>query len=90
MGLPYCHVMDTRPDLVRRFFHPVLAARALRKKPVRVELAGQAYVLFRDGRGQPAALLDRCPHRFSPLSAGRVREVQAIFDRHMQTAHAWR
>ncbi len=73
-GLPYCHSMETPPDIVHRFFHPVLAARALRKKPVRVELAGQAYVLFRDARGQPAALLDRCPHRFSPLSAGRVRE----------------
>jgi hypothetical protein len=24
------------------------------------------------------------------LSAARVREVQAIFDRHMQTAHSWR
>jgi hypothetical protein len=24
------------------------------------------------------------------LSSARVREVQAIFDRHMQTAHSWR
>lgn len=29
-------------------------------------------VLFRDDAGRPAALLDRCPHRFAPLSAGHV------------------
>jgi vanillate O-demethylase monooxygenase subunit len=29
-------------------------------------------VLFRDAAGAPRALLDRCPHRFAPLSAGRV------------------
>jgi vanillate O-demethylase monooxygenase subunit len=27
-------------------------------------------VLFRDGAGEPAALADRCPHRFVPLSRG--------------------
>jgi phenylpropionate dioxygenase-like ring-hydroxylating dioxygenase large terminal subunit len=65
-------LMEPMPD-VTRFFHPVLSARALRKKPVRVELAGRAYVLFRDGTGRAAALADVCPHRFAPLSAGRVR-----------------
>ncbi len=63
--------MEPMPD-VTRFFHPVLAARKLRGKPVRVELAGRAYVLFRDAQGRPAALADACPHRFAPLSAGRV------------------
>jgi phenylpropionate dioxygenase-like ring-hydroxylating dioxygenase large terminal subunit len=29
-------------------------------------------VLFRQGNGQPAALLDRCPHRFAPLSMGHL------------------
>lgn len=29
-------------------------------------------VLFRIGDGAPAALSDRCPHRFAPLSAGKV------------------
>lgn len=57
-----------------RFFHPVLAARRLGRLPVRVLLAGTAYVLFRDAAGQPAALLDRCAHRFAPLSRGKRRE----------------
>jgi phenylpropionate dioxygenase-like ring-hydroxylating dioxygenase large terminal subunit len=61
-----------QPDPIRHF-HPVLSARDLRGAPVRVELAGRRYVLFRDGTGQAAALVDRCPHRFAPLSAGKVR-----------------
>lgn len=57
-----------------RFFHPVLEARALgRKEPARVTLGGHSYALFRDHTGRAAALRDRCPHRFAPLSAGTVR-----------------
>ncbi|MFL5351389.1 Rieske 2Fe-2S domain-containing protein [Archangium sp.] len=63
--------MEPLPD-VTRFFHPVLSARELKDKPVRVELAGRAYVLFRDAERRPAALADACPHRFAPLSSGRV------------------
>lgn len=65
--------MDPMPD-VTRFFHPVLPSRALRKKPLRIELAGRAYALFRDATGKAAALADACPHRFAPLSAGKVRK----------------
>ncbi len=64
--------MQNAPD-VTRFFHPVLPARKLKGEPARVVLNGQAYALFRDSTGRPAALLDRCAHRFAPLSAGRVR-----------------
>lgn len=35
-------------------------------------IAGQDIVLYRDGAGQPVALHDRCPHRFAPLSAGKL------------------
>jgi vanillate O-demethylase monooxygenase subunit len=31
-------------------------------------------VMFRDRQGKVAALLDRCPHRFAPLSKGRVED----------------
>ena len=30
-------------------------------------------MLFRDTRGRAVALLDRCPHRFAPLSRGRIK-----------------
>ncbi|MFW6050033.1 MAG: Rieske 2Fe-2S domain-containing protein, partial [Myxococcota bacterium] len=44
----------------------------LRRGPRAASLLGLPLVLFRDGRGMPAALLDRCPHRNAPLSIGRV------------------
>ena len=59
-------------DLTRHV-HPVLRAAKLRGKPVRVELGGNAYVLWRDSARTPRALLDRCPHRHAPLSKGFVR-----------------
>src|SRR5215510_12695259 len=39
-----------------------------------ITILGQALVLFRDANGSPAALADRCPHRFAPLSRGRVQD----------------
>jgi phenylpropionate dioxygenase-like ring-hydroxylating dioxygenase large terminal subunit len=64
--------MPPLPD-VTRFFHPIWPAKKLDRGPVQVKLAGRTYALFRDGAGKPAILADRCPHRFAPLSAGRVR-----------------
>jgi phenylpropionate dioxygenase-like ring-hydroxylating dioxygenase large terminal subunit len=57
----------------QNMFHPVLRADQLRDKPVRVTIAGEHYALFRTADGTPAAVRDRCPHRFAPLSAGTVR-----------------
>lgn len=34
-------------------------------------------VMFRDADGQPTALMDRCPHRFAPLSMGTLKEQGA-------------
>jgi len=50
---------------------PVCSARALSARPMAVRVQGVPLVLFRDARGGPAALLDRCPHRNVPLSLGR-------------------
>lgn len=42
-------------------------------------LLDQPVVLFRDAQGQAHALADRCPHRFVPLSKGRLcADGQAI------------
>ena len=51
---------------------PVLLRRRVGLRPVRVVVAGEPIVLFRDGRGGLGALLDRCPHRGVALSLGRV------------------
>lgn len=42
--------------------------------PLARVLHGRPLVLFRESDGRPAALPDRCPHRFAPLSAGCVRD----------------
>jgi len=37
-------------------------------------------VFFRDPQGQAHALLDRCPHRFAPLSTGHLRDGGAAIE----------
>ncbi len=53
-------------------WYVVASSSQLRAKPRRVLLNGLPLVTFRDARGQSIALLDRCPHRNAPLSAGRI------------------
>ena len=59
------------PGLHNQWF---IACRSsqLRRRPLARTVLGQPLVLFRGGGGQAAALVDRCPHRNVPLSAGRV------------------
>lgn len=52
-------------------WHPVLRAKRLGAKPIRVTVHGQALAVFRTPTGI-AALADRCPHRSASLSGGRV------------------
>jgi phenylpropionate dioxygenase-like ring-hydroxylating dioxygenase large terminal subunit len=56
------------------FAHPVLDAAALGEAPVGVRLLGGDWVLWRDAQGTPRAAPDRCPHRGTRLSMGRVCE----------------
>lgn len=55
---------------------PVALSHALRDQPLACLLHDTRLVLFRDENGGPGALPDRCPHRFAPLSAGKVRAGQ--------------
>ena len=41
-----------------------------------ITILDEAVVLFRRADGSPAALADRCPHRFAPLSMGKVCDGQ--------------
>jgi len=38
------------------------------------QLLGESVVIFRGADGAPRALADRCPHRFAPLSMGKLCE----------------
>lgn len=54
-------------------WHPVLSADALPVgRPVAVRLLSRDLVLWRDDTGVPQVLSDRCPHRGTKLSLGRV------------------
>jgi nitrite reductase/ring-hydroxylating ferredoxin subunit len=44
----------------------------LKDKPIAIRFLGEDLVLFRGENGKAAALLDRCPHRGTMLSRGRM------------------
>ncbi|WP_339456950.1 MULTISPECIES: Rieske 2Fe-2S domain-containing protein [unclassified Pseudomonas] len=55
---------------------PVALSHELLNTPLACQVHDTPLVLFRANEGRPAALPDRCPHRFAPLSAGQVRDGQ--------------
>ena len=63
-----------RPFIFRITDDWYVACRAgrLRREPLAITLLGTPLVMFRNRRGEAAALLDRCPHRNAPLSIGAV------------------
>ncbi|HEY9106339.1 MAG TPA: aromatic ring-hydroxylating dioxygenase subunit alpha [Roseateles sp.] len=68
------------------FSHPVAAASDLgADQPLAARLLGQDWVLWRDDQGRARAATDRCPHRGTRLSLGRVceGELQCPY-------HGWR
>src|SRR5271156_1896472 len=44
----------------------------LRAKPLSCTIFDRALAIYRDAKGRPAALLDRCAHRNMALSLGKV------------------
>ncbi len=56
---------------LRRCWHPVARSEDVADGPVGVELLGERWCVVRLD-GVLAAFPDRCPHRFTPLSAGRI------------------
>ena len=61
-------------DVLPEFWVPVGLAKKLKKRPLKITVAGESIVLFRDDTGRAQALLDRCPHRSVALSLGSVTE----------------
>lgn len=58
---------------LRNYWYPILESTELPSgRPLSVRRLGEDLVAWRDGRGQPHLLADRCPHRTAKLSLGRV------------------
>lgn len=64
------NVANDNPGL-RRCWHPVALADSVSDSPVHVSLLGIDYVVVRFREGL-RAFVDRCPHRWAPLSEGRL------------------
>ena len=57
----------------KRWWYPACRSGDLRGRAARaITLLDEPVVVWRDGAGVARALVDRCPHRNVPLSAGRV------------------
>jgi len=58
----------------RSCWHPVAEEASVGDGPLDVDLLGDSLVLWRDGAGALHAFADRCPHRGTRLSLGRLCE----------------
>ena len=67
------------------YWYVACRSNRLGREPIARTILGMPLVLFRDADGAAHALLDRCPHRNVPLSAGTVTRAG-----HLQCAyHGW-
>jgi phenylpropionate dioxygenase-like ring-hydroxylating dioxygenase large terminal subunit len=57
---------------LRNAWYVAAWAGEITEQPLARRLLGERVVLFRTAGGAPVALTDRCPHRFAPLSRGKV------------------
>ncbi len=57
---------------IRNTWYIAAEPQEVGSKPLARTYLGRPLVLFRTGSGKVVALDDRCPHRFAPLSLGRV------------------
>jgi phenylpropionate dioxygenase-like ring-hydroxylating dioxygenase large terminal subunit len=63
-------MLTTKQKVLRRFWYATERLDNLRDGPKPFTLMGEKLVLFLDGNGDPAALMDRCCHRTAKLSKG--------------------
>lgn len=64
---------------LRNAWYPALWGEELPRGELKpITILNQPLVFFRQEDGTPAALLDRCTHRFAPLSMGRILEGDRV------------
>ncbi|HSN03117.1 MAG TPA: aromatic ring-hydroxylating dioxygenase subunit alpha [Acidimicrobiales bacterium] len=63
------NLTNTEPAL-RRAWHTLCRSEEVTATPRAFRLLGENWVAYRTSAGTPLVFLDRCPHRFAPLSMG--------------------
>lgn len=61
-------------ELLRRYWHPIGLREDADAVPRRVRVLGEDLILFRDGRGRPGLVHERCAHRGTTLYYGKVEQ----------------
>jgi 5,5'-dehydrodivanillate O-demethylase len=61
-------------NMLRRYWWPILTSEQVKKKPVKVGLLGEKFVVFRTLEGKLGMLDQNCSHRRASLEFGRVEE----------------
>jgi phenylpropionate dioxygenase-like ring-hydroxylating dioxygenase large terminal subunit len=62
-------------EALRRYWHPIASSAALTADvPHKTRLLCEDLIVFRDGRGRPGVVAERCTHRGSSLCYGRIEE----------------
>jgi phenylpropionate dioxygenase-like ring-hydroxylating dioxygenase large terminal subunit len=64
----------TQPVLRNEWYVVAFAHEVDNRRPLLRYCCGDRIALFRTAKGAPVALSDRCPHRGSPLSLGKIVE----------------
>ncbi len=59
-------------NYLKNAWYMIAWGHELEAEPLCRKAFGEKLVLFRDQAGDAATLIDRCPHRFAPLSRGKV------------------
>lgn len=67
---------------LRNAWYPAAWSHDLGETALELQILDQMIVVFRGEGGHPKALYDACPHRFAPLSRGKLRDGRIICGYH--------
>jgi phenylpropionate dioxygenase-like ring-hydroxylating dioxygenase large terminal subunit len=66
--------MEVTMGYLRNAWYVGALSRELNEQPLGRVILDESLVFFRAADGSPVAVADRCPHRFVPLSLGKVKQ----------------